>query len=213
MNLVDHYSPFHIECYLNKKSGGLLKIANYELIYKLRESTQNEWTGDKITNFSIYNADYSIGFCSLFSDTKNWIDGIYDCQLIGYDEDDKILVKLTTKLSLYQKKRYIYRSYRYRGRPNIKFELIDTKNNGFVTGKEWLSSMKKLSTDFKKLSYRRVFYYINFKKNHELYLAVLSDDVEKLMAISVHSEYHLYKDIILMLQSKLHYQTRRYCYY
>ena len=40
MNLVDHCSPFYIECYLNKKSSGFLNIANYELTYKPRAPTK-----------------------------------------------------------------------------------------------------------------------------------------------------------------------------
>ena len=87
-----------------------------------------------------------------------------------------------------------------------EFNLIDTKNNGFVNISEWISSIKRLkivNNHDDELLYRRLFYYIIYqsKRNDE---TVNEHDINKF----IHNkdrlkQEHPFYDILKIFKMKL----------
>ena len=185
----------------------MLNIHKYELIYKPLNQTI-DFKGGKVTKFNIYDTDYFIGFGMIDTKFSNWNNGEYDCTLIGLDNNNKILIKSKQELQIIGGDHgpgWFSGSWWI----SIKFNLIDKKNKKYIYIKEWVSSMKQLliSTDFNELYYRRIYYYINFRKNQhrENLPGVDKTDLRRFIMLynPANNHYHLYSDIIVALKIKL----------
>ena len=170
INVIDVHIPAHIECYFdNKVNNKLLNVNKYKLIYKPSKHAL-KFKSESTSINHINDKDHFIGFCRIRTkSTPIWSNQIFDFEVIAYDKDNNILVKLNKKLKLNNNSK---RCYLYEPDIKIHWKCINNKDYyryGPVVVGEWTKSVRKLliNCDFNwnELLFRRIFYYINWVNN------------------------------------------------
>ena len=181
LNLITRSDPIFYEIYLDKTANKILPINSYRL--KLKPDKDQSYDIIKWkSEIRIYDDDedykhgaHFIGIGKLILYNYLWLSNMrYNIKLTAYDKQNNILIRLVTKFTLKLPQVPYYHYYE----PSTiirNFELIDTKNKGFVNLNEWMDSMFKLNnnnnnfgarnTDYKLIIYKRLYYFIYHNYN------------------------------------------------